>query len=182
MQDKRIVLKLYILNIFSVTRSKRNTLNSFQYTRPIRVQIHRRAKLDELAISKKYGRKMRRFQSAPDLSTNQPTSAQTPAQVSAQTASPLIDMSKVRSILKQPLDKAKSIFIRRKSMPNLALPSASHASPSRQVSPSVHASPPQNVSPSVNASTPSQVSFPAGPSAVMFQSILINITFPNILQ
>lgn len=78
-----------------------------RYT-PCHVKIPRNISLDKLALSKP-GRRIQRCQSMP---RNKPVSPE----ASTSQSNPVINMQKVRSILKNPIDKPRGLLARRKSM------------------------------------------------------------------
>lgn len=94
----------------SVTRGKAKRLQSNQYHQICRVKIPRIEALDLLAFSLVSGR-ITRHKSIPNLAdTDDHSILQSPS-------APNLDLNKIRSILKNPIGKPRSIINRRQSMP-----------------------------------------------------------------
>lgn len=97
------------VELFSVTRSKTRFLNCKRYNTICHVKIQRNSKLDGLAFTQP-ARRLARIRSVPNM-------AQSVPMVLPRQQTPNIDLTKIRSILKNPIGKPRAIFARRKSMP-----------------------------------------------------------------
>lgn len=107
---ERLKNVLHIRNEFSVTRSRMNILQNAQYKK-VCVKISRNNKLDEIAMLQSNRRCLQRSRSTHTLRHLSPVQPQRRQSM---------DLSKVRSILKIPNDKPRSLFGRRKTVTFLA--------------------------------------------------------------
>lgn len=113
--DTILIIFIYVVLLCFIiaTRSKSKSLAANGYNNPCHVKIHRIGRLYKLAMLLPTKKILTRRQSAPNLASNSTQNirmAQSPHQ------QPVIDMAKIRSILKNPVGKPRTIIGRRNTV------------------------------------------------------------------
>lgn len=98
---------------FLVTRAASKWLENHRYNKICRVKICRHTALDKQALARPTTARIRRHRSMHNLSHPPPSSSP------RKQPHPVLDMAKIRSILKKTIDKPQNSFARRKSMSNV---------------------------------------------------------------